>query len=256
MRYVSEVIDDNIWVCDTLGEPNSLFSVEELHNNIKSSGKQVLGVFGDRVRAYKNVDSVISELNLRYKLTGGRHSIFEFYFDEELDALCMYVSRSNVDSLRHSSIDLVIPSYVDYFSPDNLQGVIVNSLTVENGVYGFGGYSFSGCLGLRYVTLPDSFESLSSSCFSYCSSLEEVYLPSRITYIPSECFLACTNLKRVCGKEGIELIDIFVDAFAGCTMLQFVQGVTEHTCMRADAFNDCLSLNKEFKDVLSRTRSY
>ena len=82
--------------------------------------------------------------------------------------------------------DLVIPQK----SPD---GDLVTSIGVR---------AFSGCTGLKSVTIGDNVTRIGQGAFSYCTGLTSIMIPDNVTYIDLNVFSYCTDLTSVNVSEG------------------------------------------------------
>lgn len=76
---------------------------------------------------------------------------------------------------------------------------------------------FSGCSGLREVSIPATVEALGNSAFWYCTGLEEVELPAGVKSIGNYAFGWCTNLVRAGIPSGMN--EIGSSAFSSCSRL-------------------------------------
>lgn len=253
MLFISKIVSDRVaLVTDTMADCTKELTIEE----IRKSQKQVIGYSNKRLRAYSDADAVVRELNLRSKLSGGLASLFEYYVESYYGALIMHLPMGSAEKLNGREVDLVIPSYVDYYKASGFDAIPIKHLILENGVLGFqGDWTLRGSL-IEELVLPDSFVSFSDNCFAMCDSLRRVHLSSNVEDIEGGCFCQCRNLELVTASEGTALLNIFSYAFSGCKKLKEVQGFSEATYVRSDAFTGCLSLSAEFKAVLKRAEEY
>jgi hypothetical protein len=57
--------------------------------------------------------------------------------------------------------------------------------------------SFSGCLSLETIVIPDSVRSIDHRAFSGCSSLKTITISSRLLHLGKNVFEGCTSLKSI-----------------------------------------------------------
>ena len=88
------------------------------------------------------------------------------------------------------------------------------------GIRGIGYGAFSGCRGLKSVTIPDSVTSIGWYAFSGCSGLTSVTIPDSVTSIGWYAFSRCSGLTSVTIGNGVTSIG--VSAFYGCSGLRSV----------------------------------
>ena len=60
-----------------------------------------------------------------------------------------------------------------------------------------GNGAFSGCTGLKSVTIPSSVKEIGGGAFSGCTGLKSVTIPSSVTEIGMWAFTGCTGLKSI-----------------------------------------------------------
>ncbi len=151
------------------------------------------------------------------------------------------------------------------FYADNLylNGEIVETLKIPNGITEIGDYAFSGydgltrvifpngvkkigeaafysCDKLENINIPDSVESVGLSAFSECTSLKSVILPDSITNISNAAFDRCSALTSVVLPDGITQIPNY--AFNECTSLTEIIIPEGVEIIGSNAFKGCLSL--------------
>ena len=76
-----------------------------------------------------------------------------------------------------------------------IDGQLMTSVVIPDGVKSIGDYAFYGCTGIESVTIPSSVKSIGIEAFSYCTGLTSVVIPSGVTKIGREAFNGCQKLK-------------------------------------------------------------
>ena len=76
---------------------------------------------------------------------------------------------------------------------------------------------FSGCTGLKKVTIPDDVEEISVEVFLNCASLSDVTIPDSVIFIGSRAFYGCRSLPPV--TLGKRVREIQGNAFFGCRLI-------------------------------------
>ena len=88
-------------------------------------------------------------------------------------------------------------------------------------------FSFSDCISLTKVELPEGITEIQGSSFRNCTSLQEINIPSTTEYIGGGAFLNCTSLSKVTfnlNAEGKSAFNcLYQSAFEGCTSLQNIK---------------------------------
>ena len=98
---------------------------------------------------------------------------------------------------------------------------VPDAITVAKRQYAvkeIGAGSFSGCVSIASVSLPDSIEDIGESAFSGCTGITDVLLPRSIRSIRGRAFSGCTSLTRITMPDSPDTIGR--SAFDGCTSLK------------------------------------
>ena len=85
---------------------------------------------------------------------------------------------------------------------------------IEEGTTAINGGAFFGCIGLTYITIPNSVTSIGGSTFYGCEDLRSVSIPNSVTSIKTSTFYGCENLRSV--SIGNSVTSIGKNAFAWC----------------------------------------
>ncbi len=107
-------------------------------------------------------------------------------------------------------------------------------------VTSIGWNAFSGCRGLKSITLPEGVTSIRESAFRDCSGLTCITIPEGVTGIESEVFEGCSGLKNITLPKGVTSIGEF--AFMGCSGLTSITIPDSVTSIGLGAFGDCSGL--------------
>ena len=75
--------------------------------------------------------------------------------------------------------------------PDSLKEVVIT------GGASIGDWAFSGCSGLKSITIPDSLTSIGIGAFDGCSGLKRVSIPDGVTSIGWGVFFGCSGLTSI-----------------------------------------------------------
>jgi len=86
----------------------------------------------------------------------------------------------------------------------------------DNDIRSIPDYSFSGCISLNNVTLPNSINSIGSYSFNNCSNLKTITIPNGVTEIGNIAFGGC-GLTSITIPENV--IAIGQEAFRYCANL-------------------------------------
>ena len=101
-----------------------------------------------------------------------------------------------------------------------LNGTLVSTLTIPDGVTSIGDGAFGGCTSLTRMTISDSVTSIGGRAFRYCTSLTSVTIPDSVTIIGMDAFYDCTSLTSV--TIGNSVTSIGHGAFYNCDTLELI----------------------------------
>ncbi|MDD6830231.1 MAG: leucine-rich repeat protein [Firmicutes bacterium] len=95
-----------------------------------------------------------------------------------------------------------------------IDGQLMTSVVIPDGVKNIGDYVFYGCTGIESVTIPSGVKSIGVGAFEYCTGLTSVVIPSGVTKIGRWAFYGCQKLKGVVIPSSVTSIG--EDAFYDC----------------------------------------
>lgn len=135
---------------------------------------------------------------------------------------------------------VVMPEEVDFLGP----GIFLNCAQLEK--VDFPKYdhipasTFSGCVSLKQVSIPESVSEIDQEAFSTCVLLKSISLPSQISNIDASTFKDCVSLTTVNIPEAVTSIG--ASAFSGCSSL--TEFIIPENMKKIDtlAFDGCRSL--------------
>lgn len=120
-------------------------------------------------------------------------------------------------------------------SNKNLEKVVLSA-----GLTSIGEGTFSGCIALKEISLPDTLVSIGNSAFTDCRSLKKLEIPSSVKYMGMEAF-AGSGLETVILNEGLDHIGS--NAFLMCPITEITVPSTVKI-LYPGAFSHCSSLSK------------
>ena len=121
-----------------------------------------------------------------------------------------------------------------------MKGGCPSEVVIKDGTLGIASDAFSGCTGLKIITIPDSVTSIGNGAFSGCTGLTSVTIPDSVTSIGNGAFSGCTGLTSVTIPDSVTSIGN--NAFEGCTGLTSVDIPDSVTSIGRAAFEYCKSL--------------
>ena len=188
--------------------------VEE-NRNITSLG------FGKRIKKkFDEVDAV------------GNVSLIQFE-DPEIERICHEHGVYTINDTREVS------SINDWFVKNKIIKSF-NELKYFTRLKEIDNYSFSACVNLQSISIPDSVTSIGFGAFSYCDSLQSINIPNSVANIVNYAFHGCKSLQSVIIPDSVTSIG--GGAFMYCESLQSITIPDSVTSIGEHAFKGCKSL--------------
>jgi hypothetical protein len=122
----------------------------------------------------------------------------------------------------------------------NLTNITFNSTSLKS----VSESCFSGCFGLKKITIPSAVTSIDTNAFQNCTGLTSVTLNSSLKSVSESCFSGCFGLKSVTIPSAVTLID--TNAFQNCSGLTSVtlEGSSSTTGLGTNSFLNTPSINQ------------
>ena len=118
--------------------------------------------------------------------------------------------------------------------------ISLTSMTIPNSVASIGDNAFNNCRNLISVIIPDSMTSIGSGAFYGCWSLTSITIPNSVTYIGYSAFRDCSSLTSVTIPNSVTSIgDSFLSHCSGLTSVIIPNSVNS---IGNYAFQSCTGL--------------
>ena len=114
------------------------------------------------------------------------------------------------------------------------------SIKIPESVTSIGKAAFAECTSLTTIEIPASVTSIGVSAFGICTNLSNIEIPESVTSIDSIAFCRCTSLTTIEIPESVTNIDY--NTFRGCTNLTNIEIPASVTSIGDSAFCGCTSL--------------
>ncbi len=116
----------------------------------------------------------------------------------------------------------------------------LKSITIPDCITEIKSYAFDSCTGLTDVVIPDSVQQLGRGVFASCTGLTSVKISNKLTGISESLFSGCTSLRSIIIPDNI--VSIHSGAFAGCTSLPSITISPKIKTIENHAFAGCSGL--------------
>ena len=123
---------------------------------------------------------------------------------------------------------------------DTLKKAVVKEGIVDLGDGGGGIGTFSSCINLESVLLPESLVKIGQDAFCSCSSLTNITIPESVTSIGGYAFSGCSSLTNITISEGVTSIGYC--SFASCSSLTNITIPNSVTSIEVWSFYECSRL--------------
>ena len=118
----------------------------------------------------------------------------------------------------------------------------IANVVVSDGVANIGAYAFSNCLSLTSLKIPNSVSSVGTGAFYGCSALKDLALPQSVCVSTMSSIFPAgyKSITNVVVNAGVT--ELSQRCFSGCSGLEAVLLPESMTSIRANAFDNCSSL--------------
>ena len=121
-----------------------------------------------------------------------------------------------------------------------LEGGIVNTVVINEGVTSIGNHAFNSCRGVASITIPSSVTSIRRNAFSSCISLASITIPNSVRTIGESAFSSCRSLFSITIPNSVTSIGM--NAFRDCQSLASITIPNSVTTIEYGVFASCYNL--------------
>lgn len=170
--------------------------------------------------------------SVRYDVTGG-----QLNFD---------ITTGTITGYRGDPTEIVVPSQINNVSVTRIDDhsfsecISLTSITLPDSVTSIGDLAFNGCSSLNNIMIPDSVTSIGDHAFYGCSSLASITLSNSLTSISRSAFYNCSSLNNITLPDSVMSIGDY--AFYGCSNLTNIEIPHNVTSIGTATFYECSSL--------------
>ena len=168
---------------------------------------------------------------LRLEVRGG--CVRAWYCSASL-FLALSIGELHAEDFTYTNIDGTI-TITGYTGPGG--NVDIPSTIAGLPVTTIGAFSFSNCIRLKQVTIPESVVSVGNDAFYFCLGLTNVTMTASIISIGDRAFFSCWNLSGFTMPQ--QVASIGTSAFAFCYSLPTITIPASVTNIGAGAFTQC-----------------
>ncbi|MHB1314058.1 MAG: leucine-rich repeat protein [Christensenellales bacterium] len=164
----------------------------------------------------------------------------EFNDPAEFMAVGAYGFRNNVLLNR-----ITIPDGVSQIPPGFFYGCTgLQNVTIPHSVVSVSDYAFFGCTHLTEVHIAGNsrLEHIGNAAFSSCISLASIHLPLNVKHIGRDAFKDCASLEQACLDSSQPSFDLGAYAFQSCNKLSKVILPKPLKVLDQHTFDGCSSL--------------
>ena len=175
---------------------------------------------------------------------------------ERTDAVTLYakwaVKAENVmnaiKNLPEGTHNICVVGEIDKTTVKNIERALLSKknakvnldLSGTTGLENIPSDTFSRCIKLVSIKIPESVTSIGKAAFAECTSLTTIEIPASVTSIGVSAFGRCTNLTNIEIPESVTSIGD--SAFSNCTSLTTIKIPESVTSIGNHAFDECTSL--------------
>lgn len=156
-----------------------------------------------------------------------------------------------VDSSVEGVVDLRKKEFTE-IGEGAFEGIKVTYVMLPKTVTSIGKNGFSGCAGLKGISIPSKLSAIGEGAFENCTNLTQLAIPNTVTSIGANAFKGDVRLFMVNmpSADYSKLETIGASAFEGCSVLEFFCSDDDYDLpdsvksIGASAFKNCVSIKE------------
>lgn len=159
----------------------------------------------------------LSQINIPDSVRYIGHSVFSGCTSLPVESGVRYADKWAVGVVDKSLPRYTLRSDTRGLTETFSECVNILRITLPDSIIVIGESTFKGCQNLKAITLPKKLSLIGNSAFSGCSALTSLSIPVNVTEIGSSAFSGCTAIKNLTLPNNVSIIGC--NAFKNCTGL-------------------------------------
>lgn len=165
-----------------------------------------------------------------------------------MDGNMKYDSRNNCNAVIETATNTLLAGCSNTVIPNSITTIAdafsgckgLKSITIPNNVTTIGDHAFSSCINLISVTISNNVKNIGEEAFKGCTALNSIALPNSVTNIGKRAFEECSRLTSVTIPNSMTIIEDY--AFSSCSGLTSISIPNSVTTIGDYAFAFCTNL--------------
>lgn len=129
---------------------------------------------------------------------------------------------------------------IDYYSFSSC--LKLKEIILPDSLKSIDDWAFNNCTALAKINLPDGLSSIGASAFRNCRAIEELTVPDSVTFIDGAAFYNCQGLKSIKLSENID--SIYRGTFTSCSSLENIKIPESVKTVYSQSFYGCDSFTE------------
>ncbi len=165
-----------------------------------------------------------------------------------MDGNMKYDSRNNCNAVIETATNTLLAGCSNTVIPNSITTIAdafsgckgLKSITIPNNVTTIRDHAFSSCINLISVTISNNVTNIGEEAFKGCTALSSIALPNSVTNIGERAFEECSSLTSVTIPNSMTIIEDY--AFSSCSGLTSISIPNSVTTIGDCAFAFCTNL--------------
>ena len=119
----------------------------------------------------------------------------------------------------------------------------LSQVSIPEGIREIGDEAFINCFNLNVVSLPETLTRLGESSFLNCESLKSISIPKEVVNLSAKAFKGCSTLRTVTFSKESKVETVGDECFFGCGRMSILRLPGSVIRVSASSFAECFNLN-------------